>query len=332
MRTTDQILSKRLCATLGALCVFFALSFNSVSAQNDAPRADETLDIAVVMALNSSAGWDLSFREALERFAARPPEDLSIRATLYAPAPNRLRDLAESQRYDVIWAHSHASDRVEPLMLAHPRVLFVVAGDGNRPLGGAQLWVMKRLHEPSWLLGALAARLSKSGVIGVVGTVPYADVNDQMNAFLAGARETRPDIRTHVSFIDAWSGADKVDAATAAQSAQGADIVFRLASGKTPCAELNVRCFGNFTTDPDAIASALALWEADLRLAAEVWRKGSPLAAPKEGVWRGLAQHGVGLHIDSAEVSPGQVAEIERLQREIANGDRVIPIDPRRPR
>lgn len=308
-----------------------ALAMLAASLSNQTAAEPDRLDIAVVMAPESEAGWDVSFRRALTRFEAARPEDHDIRVEIFAPASKRLAELAQSGEFDVIWAHSHASDRVAPLMKAHPEILFVVAGAGNRPLGANQYWVMKRLHEPSFLLGALAARLSEGGVIGVVGTVPYEDVNDQINAFIAGARTARADATPLVAFIDAWSGPEKVETTTRALAERGADAVFRLAPGLSDCAVFGVVCFGNFVARQGEAGAALALWEADLRAVAALWRSGPPYDAPREGRWLGLAEGGAALALSPDAIPASIRAEIAALEAEILSGARAVAIDPSPP-
>lgn len=291
---------------------------------------DSTFRFALVTAPNSEAGWDRSMIAALDRVAAEPPAGVAFDWTL--EPPGALERIAAEGRYDAIWVHSHAPKRVAPLMAAHPETLFVVAGDGNEPFGGNQLWVMKRLHEPSWLLGRLAARRTTAGAIGVVGTVPFADVNDQMNAFIAGARSAAPEMRVEIAFIDAWSGAGKVDAATRAMAETGIDVVFQLAPGATACADLGVACFGNFLDQPGTEASALALWDADIRRVAALWRAGPPYAAPGAGQWLGVAAQGAGLTPLPARLPDDVREEIADLRAEIASGARTVEIDPRDPR
>src|SRR5690606_12626573 len=60
------------------------------------------------------------------------------------------------------------------------------------------------IQDASYLTGLIAGGMSKSGVIGMVGGYPIPEVNRLMQAFKAGALETRPDAKFLVTFIGSW--------------------------------------------------------------------------------------------------------------------------------
>ena len=143
--------------------------------------------------------------------------------------------LAKSGKYQVIWAHSSYSDQVKALKDKYPDVLFVVVGSGNEGLGGNVYYDYKRVHEPSYLLGVLAGRMTKSDTVGVVGQFPSEDVNDQINSFFAGAKSVNPDVKRKVAFIESWYDPAKAEQFTNAQISAGADLIFQLAGSFETC-------------------------------------------------------------------------------------------------
>ena len=60
------------------------------------------------------------------------------------------------------------------------------------------------IHEPSYLTGIVAGKLTKSNVIGMVGGYPIPEVNRLMQAFMEGARSVNPEVKFLVSFIGSW--------------------------------------------------------------------------------------------------------------------------------
>ena len=60
------------------------------------------------------------------------------------------------------------------------------------------------IHEPAYLSGIVAGAASESNVIGLIGGYAIPEVNRLMNAFMDGARESNPDVKFLVNFIDSW--------------------------------------------------------------------------------------------------------------------------------
>jgi basic membrane protein A len=82
-----------------------------------------------------------------------------------------------------------------------------------------------RAEEGGYVNGVLAASLSESGVIGVVGPVEAGDAKLYIDGFIAGAKATEPDIVVNVSYTGSFG-----DTALAAEAANvhidaGADIL-----------------------------------------------------------------------------------------------------------
>ena len=82
-----------------------------------------------------------------------------------------------------------------------------------------------RSEEGGYVNGVIAASLSKSGVLGVVGPIETGDAKLYVDGFVAGANATNPDIKVNVNYIGSFS-----DVALASEAAQthinaGADVL-----------------------------------------------------------------------------------------------------------
>jgi basic membrane lipoprotein Med (substrate-binding protein (PBP1-ABC) superfamily) len=82
-----------------------------------------------------------------------------------------------------------------------------------------------RSEEGGYVNGVMAASLSKSGVLGVVGPIETGDAKLYVDGFAAGAKATNPDIKVNINYIGSFS-----DVALAAEAAQthinaGADVM-----------------------------------------------------------------------------------------------------------
>ncbi|MGE3830218.1 MAG: BMP family protein [Parvibaculaceae bacterium] len=119
------------------------------------------------------------------------------------------------------------------------------------------------IQDASYLTGLIAGGITKSGVIGMVGGYPIPEVNRLMNAFKAGALETKPDARFLVTFIGSWFDPPKAKEAAFAQIDAGADVLYAERFGVTDAAkERKVLAIGNvINTQPDypdtMVASAI---------------------------------------------------------------------------
>ncbi|MDQ2136944.1 BMP family protein [Alcaligenaceae bacterium B3P038] len=121
------------------------------------------------------------------------------------------------------------------------------------------------IQEPAYLTGMIAGGMTKTGKIGLVGGYPIPEVNRLMNAFIAGARETRPDATFTVSFIGSWFDPPKAKEAAFAMIDQGADVLYAERFGVSDAAkERGKLAIGNVVNTqsqyPDTVVAS-ALWD-----------------------------------------------------------------------
>ena len=115
------------------------------------------------------------------------------------------------------------------------------------------------IHEPAYLLGMLAGGMTKTGTIGVVGGYPVPEVNRIVNAFIKGAKETNPDAKVLVTFINSWFDPAMAKEAAVAQIDGGADVLFAERFGVIEAAkEKNLWAFGNMS-DQNELAPAVVI-------------------------------------------------------------------------
>ncbi|MCO6390140.1 BMP family ABC transporter substrate-binding protein [Aliihoeflea aestuarii] len=141
------------------------------------------------------------------------------------------------------------------------------------------------IQDASYLTGLIAGAMSETGNIGMVGGYPIPEVNRLMHAFMAGARETRPDVTFQVAFIGSWFDPPKAKETAFAQIDAGADVLYAERFGVSDAAqERNILAIGNvIDTQEDypetVVASALWHFEPTLAKAIEEVRAGTFTAA-----------------------------------------------------
>jgi basic membrane lipoprotein Med (substrate-binding protein (PBP1-ABC) superfamily) len=88
--------------------------------------------------------------------------------------------------------------------------------------------IILQLGDGSYLEGMLAAGMSKSGKIGIVGAERGASVDSVFKAFELGAKKVNPNIVINPpSYTGDWEDVGKAKAATNALLDQGADVIMQ---------------------------------------------------------------------------------------------------------
>ncbi len=136
-----------------------------------------------------------------------------------------MREYAEGG-YRLIMGDSFGAERIARRVAAdYPDVAFVF-GSGIGPaepnFGVFDNWI----HEPAYLSGMIAGKVTESSVLGIVAAMAIPEVNRLSNAFIAGAREVNPDVRVKVSFIGSFFDPPKAKEAAVAQIEAGADVLY----------------------------------------------------------------------------------------------------------
>lgn len=307
------------------------------------------LKVAALLSIGLESTWDSTFYEAFQRVQALSPHgvtvhDLDFSEGLWGDeAETVLRQYAETGEYDIIFAQASFTDQIRNLMTEYPDIAWVVAGSGNEQLGGNLYNVYMRIHEPSYLEGIIAGMMTESNVIGVLGLFPADDVNDDANAFIAGAKSVNPDVQAKITFIETWYDPAKATEATKALIAAGADHILQGGEVYDVCSEAGIYCYAryadsNFMAPDSVLTSALGYWDpAILYIIDEWWQHettGEPYDAPQEKIWFTMAE-GAGdiapFH-DLDDQVPQEVKDkVEEVRQQILDGTFEVPLNEETP-
>jgi basic membrane protein A and related proteins len=130
-----------------------------------------------------------------------------------------------AQGYRLVIGHGaefqDAAMRVAP---EFPGTIYVSTG-GNQVQGNA-IGLEFAFEEGSYLAGVVAASISRSGVIGAIAGTELLPVRRSFEAYVAGAKATRPDIRVLTSYVGNWDDASAGKEQALAQIGRGADVIF----------------------------------------------------------------------------------------------------------
>jgi simple sugar transport system substrate-binding protein len=177
----------------------------------------------------ADAGWTFAHdlgRKALEAKYGDKVKTTFIESVKEGPDAERvIRDLV-AQGNKVIFATSFGfGDSMEKVAKDHPEVFFEHA-TGFKTAPNLRNYE-GRFYEDAYLSGVLAGAMTKTNVIGFVGSFPIPEVLRNINAFTLGARSVNPKVKTKVVWISTW--VDPPKEAEAAQSLinQGADVLLQ---------------------------------------------------------------------------------------------------------
>ena len=84
-----------------------------------------------------------------------------------------------------------------------------------------------RTYEGAYMAGVIAGKMSKSGTLGVVGSVPIPEVVRNINSFTLGAQSVNPNVTTKVVWVNEWFNPPKETEAATALINGGADVLFQ---------------------------------------------------------------------------------------------------------
>ena len=196
--------------------------------------AGEPFRVAVVLPSTiNDLSWSQSIIDSLKALQAELGEanfEIAYSENMWnvpdaAPA---IRDYAEAG-YDLVIAHgAQYGTTIFELAGDYPDTSFAwgTATDFGEAQGLTNVFAFEpRADEGGYVLGVIAANLTKSNIVGVVGPVDAGDAKLHVDGFVAGVHATNPDVDVNITFTGNFG-----DTALAAEAANtlisaGADVL-----------------------------------------------------------------------------------------------------------
>jgi basic membrane protein A len=192
----------------------------------------EPFRVAVVM---PSATNDLAFSQSMYDALLSIQEDMGGASTMeiaYSEnmfvvddAAAAIRDYA-SQGYDLVIAHgSQYGSSLQEIAPDFPEVSFAW-GTTVDTFGLPNVFAYEAAsQEGGYVNGVIAASISESKVIGVIGPIETGDAKLYVDGFKAGVLATNPDAQVNVNYIGSFSDTALAAAAATTHIAAGADVM-----------------------------------------------------------------------------------------------------------
>jgi basic membrane lipoprotein Med (substrate-binding protein (PBP1-ABC) superfamily) len=196
------------------------------------PPAEGPFRVAVVM---PSAINDLAFSQSMydalsaiesEMGAENFEFDFSENMFVVDDAASALRDYA-SEGYELVIAHgSQYGGSLQEIAPDFPDTSFAwgTTVDTFTDQGINNVYAYEaRSEQGGYVNGVIAASLSESGVLGVVGPIETGDAKLYVDGFVTGAEATNPDVDVNVNYIGSFSDVALASAAAETHVQAGAD-------------------------------------------------------------------------------------------------------------
>ncbi len=203
----------------------------AASTQNQltTPNTEKKLKIAFLTdGLFSDAGWGAFGYNAAQALQGKYSYMVDLKENVPIPKiEETLRDHAKAG-YDVII--SHGFEWGEPAVKVgkeYPQTKFVIFTGLVNSSNVASIYPMQQ--EATYALGALAATMSKTGIIGFVGGEKYPNLINIYEGYRQGAQDINPAAKVLVTYLDDWDNPTKGKRAAISQIDKGADFLLHVA-------------------------------------------------------------------------------------------------------
>ena len=134
-----------------------------------------------------------------------------------------------SQGYDLIIGHGFQFGQPAEKVSGNFPDQYFMATESNSKSKNMSSYVMK-CEQGGYLMGSLAALISKSGTIGVVGGIEQPSIIKEVEAFKIAAKEINPDIKVLESYVNSFTDVTAGKAAAVSMLDQGADVLYHVAN------------------------------------------------------------------------------------------------------
>jgi len=203
-----------------------ALGLAATALPLSAAAKDKKLKVAAIFATPIEEPWDHQIHVALQRAEKELGIEYKWSEKVEAADFSRvMREYAQGG-YELVLGDAFAAEReARKTAKLFPKTAFLFgsgAGPAEPNFGVFDNWI----HEPAYLAGLIAGKMTKSNTIGAVAAMGIPEVNRLVNAFFAGAKEVNPAIKKKVTFIGSFFDPPKAKEAALAQIDAGVDVIY----------------------------------------------------------------------------------------------------------
>lgn len=327
---------KKVLMLLAMLAMVVLTACGSKKEAAEAPKTTEAKPLKVGIVLSIGGLGDESFNDSAFRGLEMAQKDLGIEFKYVEPAsPSEdegyLREYAEAG-YDLVIATGFLmKDATEKVAKDFPDVKFALIDEVSALPNVASLLFAE--DQGSFLVGALAAMMSKTGNVGFVGGMEIPLIQKFQKGYEMGAKYVNPSIKVGSLYT---SGSNPFnDPVRGKENAlslikQGADVVYHAAGGTgvgviEAAKESKVFAIG-VDSNQDGLAQGTVLTSMIKNVDIAVY---NTIKAVKEGTFKageqrlGVAEGGVGttdFEFTKDIIGAENIAKLEQIRKDIIDG------------
>ncbi|HET8695180.1 MAG TPA: BMP family ABC transporter substrate-binding protein [Aquabacterium sp.] len=186
-----------------------------------------------------------------------------------------------------------------------------------------------RTYEGAYMAGVIAGSMTKTNVLGVVGSIPIPEVIRNIDSFTLGAQSVNPKIKTKVVWVNGWFDPPKETEGAQSLINQGADVLFQ--NTDSPAVLQTAEKAGKFAFGWDSdmskfgpkahLASSVINWgpyyvKATKDVLDGTWKTGS--------VWWGVKEGAIDVVSISNQVPAEVKAKVDAVKAGLKDGSFVI--------
>ena len=187
-----------------------------------------------------------------------------------------------------------------------------------------------RTYEGAYMAGVIAGGMTKTNVLGVVGSVPIPEVIRNINAFTLGAQSVNPKVKTKVVWVNEWFSPPKETEAATSLINGGADVLFQNTDSPAVLKTAEIKGKRAFGWDSDMaaygpkahLASAVVNWgpyyiKATKEALDGSWKGGG-------ASWWGVKEGAIDIVSIAEDVPAETKAKVEEVKKGLKDGSFAI--------
>ena len=183
-----------------------------------------------------------------------------------------------------------------------------------------------RTYEGAYMAGVIAGKMSKSGNLGVVASIPIPEVIRNINSFTLGAQSVNPKVKTRVVWVNEWFNPPKETEAATSLINGGADVLFQNTDSSAvlqTAEKMGKRAFG-WDSDMTAygpkahLGSAIINWAPYYIKATREALEGTWTG--NSGVWWGVKEGAIDLVSIAADVPEDTKKRVDEIRAGLKDG------------
>ncbi|MEC5385708.1 BMP family protein [Uliginosibacterium sp. H3] len=316
----------------GLLCA--ALAVSAMLFGPGTALAQTKLKVAAIYTVPVEQQWVSRIHKALNAAKTRGEIDYVFSENVTNADYERvMRQYAEQGNQFIVGEAFAVEAAARKVAKDYPKTSFLLGSSGKPQAPNFSVFD-NYIQEPAYLSGMIAAGVSKSGHIGMVGGYPIPEVNRLMHAFMEGAKEINPKVKFTVSFIGSWFDPPKAKEAAFAMIDKGADVLYAERFGVSDAAkEKGKLAIGNVIDTqpqyPDTVVAS-ALWNMEPTINAALAKVKAGKFTPEDyGVFSTMKYKGselAPLGTFEKKIPADIVAKVKAKEKAIADGKFVVKV------